>query len=825
MKNLKKITALFVVFAMIMSLCVVNVFAANDITIDVEAESNQIAQGGSTVVNIYATYAENLTMQTPAIWFTYDKDNFTVAVNTETDEETLYVYDEDPFTTEVGFDASAGLLLLNTTATKKLIANEKTLLASFIFTAGANAAAKSYSLVLDEVNTSVGSVSLTVANHAISIAESAVINSVEAVAAVTDKNVGTAATELGLPETLEVATASKESAVGAELKVTWNTANYDPLVLTEQTITGEVKIENEFWMLADGFVNPTVKVTLNPITADYTTDAVTDDIKAVKVALEGADLDAYVKEELPATVAIKKGDVEDTVAVTWGTVTPSESFAGATVVGENATVEGTLGASTKGLFNVGGDTITATVTVVAAEIEGGAIEIESVSINKAPVVTVTIPASEFVADGTETVEKQVQAKDENGELVWEKNEDGSDKVDEEGNKIPVMETVTETVTVPNNEVVVTIGEETETVMVGEDDVEKDKKGTEDVADDTVVITVEFAKKLSELGVANGETVSISATVNGAAVIVGEEQAKDEQGNPVWEKNEDGSDKVDEEGNKIPVMAPVTNIAITAKKPITGGNGGGIPTRPSTDKPGTETPGTTPGTETPGTTTEPDQVPQTEGPFADVAADHWAAAPIAQLKEAGVVNGSGDGNYTPEADITRAEFTKMVVGVMGLEAAAAEVAFEDCTAEDWFTPYVAAAVEAGLVNGVSETEFAPNATITREQAFAIIGRAIDAEATTAVAFTDAADIDEYAAPYVALLVELGIVNGYEDNTIRPDANITRAEAAKILAGFMDKLKADAEVLPETEEVVEEVVEEEATEEVVEEEATEEVVDEK
>ncbi len=231
-----------------------------------------------------------------------------------------------------------------------------------------------------------------------------------------------------------------------------------------------------------------------------------------------------------------------------------------------------------------------------------------------------------------------------------------------------------------------------------------------------------------------------------------------------------------------------------------------PDVPGTDEPGTDEPGT--------------DEPVVAGPFADVAADHWAADYITVLKEAGVVGGVNDTDFAPDNYITRAEYAKMIANVFGLEATEAEVAFVDCPADAWYTPYVAAATEAGYILGVSETEFAPEALITREQACAILGRALNATSEAELTFADAADVDDYAKGYVAALVEMGLVNGYADGTFAPDNNITRAEAAKIIAGA--SALTDEEVVEE--EAVEEVVEEEATEEVVEEEVAEEATEE-
>ena len=173
----------------------------------------------------------------------------------------------------------------------------------------------------------------------------------------------------------------------------------------------------------------------------------------------------------------------------------------------------------------------------------------------------------------------------------------------------------------------------------------------------------------------------------------------------------------------------------------------------------------------------------EDKFADVADDFWAAKDIYTLKDAGIIGGKSATEFDPEGDVTRAEFAKMVVGLFGYKATSDAVNFEDCKAEDWFTPYVAAGVEAGVIKGVSDTEFAPNATITREDACTILGRALNKVAqSNELKFTDADKVAEYAAPYVALLSELGYVNGYVDGSFAPTNNITRAEAAKIIAGI-------------------------------------------
>ena len=146
---------------------------------------------------------------------------------------------------------------------------------------------------------------------------------------------------------------------------------------------------------------------------------------------------------------------------------------------------------------------------------------------------------------------------------------------------------------------------------------------------------------------------------------------------------------------------------------------------------------------------------------------------------GIVNGSDDGNFYPDTDITRAEFTKEAVALFDLDVTTGETAFADVPADEWYAPYVSAAVAAGIINGVSETEFAPNDTVTREQMAAIIGRQLKATSETALEYTDAGSISDYAVPYVSALTDMGLLTG-DNNMFNPASSATRAEAAALLS---------------------------------------------
>lgn len=169
------------------------------------------------------------------------------------------------------------------------------------------------------------------------------------------------------------------------------------------------------------------------------------------------------------------------------------------------------------------------------------------------------------------------------------------------------------------------------------------------------------------------------------------------------------------------------------------------------------------------------------PFSDVTAEHWAAACITELAKAGVVNGYPNSDkFLPDAKITRAEFCK-IVAEMGDFQADAAVSFGDVKEGDWFYDAVNELAGAGIINGMGDGNFHPNELITREQMFKIIALASGVDMTVEYETADFADMDEvsaWAVPYVNALVGVGILNGYEDGTVRAGDNATRAEACKV-----------------------------------------------
>ncbi|MCH5212935.1 MAG: S-layer homology domain-containing protein, partial [Oscillospiraceae bacterium] len=179
-------------------------------------------------------------------------------------------------------------------------------------------------------------------------------------------------------------------------------------------------------------------------------------------------------------------------------------------------------------------------------------------------------------------------------------------------------------------------------------------------------------------------------------------------------------------------------------------------------------------------------------FQDLGSVSWAVPAINRLATMGIINGRSETVFDPNATVTRAEFAKMVCIAFGISTNTGNMqTFADVTLSDWFYPYVEAAAAAGVINGISDTEFAPNDLITREQMAAMMYRAITYKNVTIQTgairdFSDAWNISEYAVNAVNTLSAAGVINGMEDGTFAPKATATRAQAACIIYQYFQSI---------------------------------------
>ncbi|CAM3904298.1 S-layer-like y domain-containing protein [Cohnella lubricantis] len=176
-------------------------------------------------------------------------------------------------------------------------------------------------------------------------------------------------------------------------------------------------------------------------------------------------------------------------------------------------------------------------------------------------------------------------------------------------------------------------------------------------------------------------------------------------------------------------------------------------------------------------------------YSDVSSGHWAEEAIAQLSMRLVAEGVNDTEFAPNQDITRSEFVALIVRALGISASGQPLPFEDVATTSWYAGEVAAAYEAGLVNGKSETQFAPASTISREEMAVIILRAY--EFSTGIemndsqhSFADADAVSSWALEDLAAAFELGLVNGRGGNQFVPQGHLTRAEAAQAIVNVLE-----------------------------------------
>lgn len=164
--------------------------------------------------------------------------------------------------------------------------------------------------------------------------------------------------------------------------------------------------------------------------------------------------------------------------------------------------------------------------------------------------------------------------------------------------------------------------------------------------------------------------------------------------------------------------------------------------------------------------------------------HWAENYIGDLYESSLINGTGDGAFNPDSDITRAEFVQILYNMSKMTSDGSQ-SFEDVKSGDWFSQAVAWAVNYGITSGTSDSTFSPYEKITREQMAAMIYRyatlmGADWQTDENGEFADNSEIADYAKYQVRWAKGSGIISGRPDGSFGPKDNATRAESAAMLS---------------------------------------------
>ena len=173
----------------------------------------------------------------------------------------------------------------------------------------------------------------------------------------------------------------------------------------------------------------------------------------------------------------------------------------------------------------------------------------------------------------------------------------------------------------------------------------------------------------------------------------------------------------------------------------------------------------------------------KGVFNDVKKESNAYEAISYLYDKGIINGKGNNLFCPEDSLKREEFAKMVVNAFKLSGASKK-SFADAVKAEWYESYVSKVEAAGLMQGISETEFGIGHNISRQDLAVVIKRLLDNMEVklndgNIEPFADSETIAPYAKEAVTALCANGIMQVREDNLFLPNEKASRSEAAFVV----------------------------------------------
>ena len=180
-------------------------------------------------------------------------------------------------------------------------------------------------------------------------------------------------------------------------------------------------------------------------------------------------------------------------------------------------------------------------------------------------------------------------------------------------------------------------------------------------------------------------------------------------------------------------------------------------------------------------------------FSDVKTDDWFCSAVNYVVGKKLFNGVSDNEFAPNDSLTRAMLVTILYRLDGEPETEIGEGFADVESGAYYEKAVAWAKANGIVNGITDSEFAPNNNITREQIASIIYRYAKykgydvsvGEDTNILSYDDANKMSDWAVAAIQWACGAGLINGRTESTIVPDGTATRAEAAAIMQRFSEQ----------------------------------------
>ena len=165
--------------------------------------------------------------------------------------------------------------------------------------------------------------------------------------------------------------------------------------------------------------------------------------------------------------------------------------------------------------------------------------------------------------------------------------------------------------------------------------------------------------------------------------------------------------------------------------------------------------------------------------------HWAEKEITNLSLNGIISGYSDNSFKPSQNMTRAELVTVINRLLGNSVQNTKYV-PDINAKDWFYAEIRKGIQSGIVQGDAEGYVRPNDFVTREEAIVMLQRALVPIEPVVLNkdFKDTDEISKWAKKAIVTFVKENYIKGYEDDTLRPQNYITRAEVVKMIQNIVD-----------------------------------------